>query len=53
INDVIELYDAGIDEALDDGIWLIEWPEIGKALLENYVEVSICHANTSRSYIIG
>ena len=53
INEVIELYDAGIDEALDDGIWLIEWPEIGKALLDNYVEVNICHANTSRSYIIG
>ena len=53
INDVIELYDAGIDEALDDGIWLIEWPEIGKALLDNYVEVNITHANTSRSYKIG
>ena len=55
INDVIELYDAGIDEALDDGIWLIEWPEIGIDVFKyfNPVNIQITHQTLYRKYIIN
>lgn len=55
INEVIELYDAGIDEALENGIWLIEWPEIGLEMIEYYkpVNIEIKHQPSDRKYIIN
>lgn len=54
INEIVELYDAGIDEALEDGIWLIEWPEIGLEMIQYYkpVNIEIKHQPLDRKYII-
>ena len=42
LNDENELPNLGIEEALIDGITLIEWPEIAKNFLnKNYTEIEI------------
>lgn len=55
INSVEELFEAGIDEGLDHGIWFIEWPEMGSDLLSNrsYVEVKINGVESRRRYDIS
>lgn len=54
INEIVELYDAGIDEALEEGTWLIEWPEIGLEMIQYYkpVNIEIKHQPLDRKYII-
>lgn len=57
INKLEELYDAGIEEYLhdDNSILLIEWPEIGKELLDgiNHVSIEVFHLDSGRKYIIS
>jgi len=54
VNDIVELYDVGIDESLEDGIWLIEWPEIGMNLIDFYkpIIIEISHQDLNRAYNI-
>ena len=55
VNDIVELYDVGIDESLEDGIWLIEWPEIGMNLIDFYkpIIIEISHQDLNRKYTIN
>ncbi len=55
INDIVELYDVGIDESLEDGIWLIEWPEIGMNLINFYypIIIEISHQDLNRKYTLN
>ncbi len=57
IDDAYELVESGITESLHhrNGVWLIEWPEIGIEFLESfsYVHVQISHKETSRIYAIN
>ncbi|MEC8692836.1 MAG: tRNA (adenosine(37)-N6)-threonylcarbamoyltransferase complex ATPase subunit type 1 TsaE [Bacteroidota bacterium] len=47
-----ELYEAGIEEGLDTGIWFIEWPELGKEVLVNrdYIHIKISGTDERRRY---
>lgn len=47
-----ELYEAGIEEGLDTGIWFIEWPELGKEVLVNrdYIHIKISGTDERRLY---
>lgn len=49
-----ELYEAGIEEGLDAGIWFIEWPELGKEILagRDYIHIKISGTDERRRYII-
>lgn len=49
-----ELYEAGIEEGLDTGIWFIEWPELGKEVLVNrdYIHIKISGTDERRRYIM-
>ena len=49
-----ELYEAGIEEGLDAGIWFIEWPELGKEVLLNrdYIHIKISGTDERRRYIM-
>ncbi len=55
VNDIVELYDVGIDESLEDGIWLIEWPEIGMNLINFYypIIIEISHNDRNRKYTLN
>jgi tRNA threonylcarbamoyladenosine biosynthesis protein TsaE len=55
VNDIVELYDVGIDESLEDGIWLIEWPEIGMDLIDFYspIIIEISHQGLNRMYTLN
>jgi tRNA threonylcarbamoyladenosine biosynthesis protein TsaE len=55
VNDIVELYDVGIDESLEDGIWLIEWPEIGMDLIDFYspIIIEISHQGLNRKYTLN
>jgi tRNA threonylcarbamoyladenosine biosynthesis protein TsaE len=47
-----ELYEAGIEEGLDTGIWFIEWPELGKEVLvhRDYIHIKISGTDERRRY---
>ena len=47
-----ELYEAGIEEGLDTGIWFIEWPELGKEVLVNRdcIHIKISGTDERRRY---
>jgi tRNA threonylcarbamoyladenosine biosynthesis protein TsaE len=49
-----ELYETGIEEGLDAGIWFIEWPELGKEVLLNrdYIHIKISGTDERRRYIM-
>jgi len=57
IEDANELVEAGIADNLhhSDGIWLIEWPEIGMEFVEStpHIQVQISHKEYSRIYAIN
>jgi tRNA threonylcarbamoyladenosine biosynthesis protein TsaE len=41
----IDLYELGIEEALDNGVSIIEWPEIAQGLLPvNHIDIHITMA---------
>lgn len=50
-----ELYESGIEEGLDSGIWFIEWPELGKEILavRDYIHIKISGTDERRRYIMG
>ena len=54
IESVEELYEAGIEEGLDAGIWFIEWPELGNEVLVNrdYIHILISGTDKRRRYIM-
>jgi len=56
INDLDELYDAGIEDNLyaPNSTWLIEWPQVGMEILMGFhvLDIEILHVDNSRQYII-
>lgn len=49
VNDASELDELGLDEALETGVALIEWPErAGDALPANTIQLAISHKGTGR-----
>ena len=50
-----ELYEAGIEDGLDTGIWFIEWPELGKEILagREYIHIKISGTDERRRYILN
>ncbi len=50
LNDACELDELGLDEALETGIALIEWPErVGDALPVNTIHLAISHKDEGRT----
>lgn len=56
INDLDELYDAGIEDNLyaPNCTWLIEWPQVGMEILMGFhvLDIEINHLDHSRQYIL-
>jgi N-acetylmuramate 1-kinase len=52
--DPSELDELGLDEALDDGVAVVEWPErAGKLLPENAIRIEILHNGAGRTALIS
>lgn len=47
IKHIQELEEIGFFEAIDKGICIIEWPEMAKKFLKNYISLSIQIVNTN------
>lgn len=53
INSLEELLDIGIEDYLERGVCLIEWPELVLPLLEDGIQVVIEHSEEGRDYTIS
>lgn len=53
INSFEELLDIGIEDYLERGVCLIEWPELVMPLLEDGIQVVIEHSEQGRDYTIS
>ncbi len=53
LGDPSELDELGLDEALDDGVALVEWPErVGSLLSDNVIRIDIAHKGAGRTAVI-
>lgn len=53
LGDPSELEELGLDEALDDGVALVEWPErAGDQLPDNVIHIEIIHKDAGRTAFI-
>ncbi|RCL03571.1 MAG: tRNA threonylcarbamoyladenosine biosynthesis protein TsaE [Candidatus Tokpelaia sp. JSC161] len=47
-----EIYELNFEQALEEGVLIIEWPEKVKNLIDPYISISLQYNNTSRLAII-